>query len=329
MEIGKVPNELLEKIVFEHISLKRDEVLVRASIGEDTAVIDLGDDLCVLSTDPITGATKGLGALAIHVSCNDAATKGAEPVGILLTILCPAGTSKEELEQVMKEAGKAAAEVNVEIIGGHTEITDAVNRLVLSTTVIAKMKRKDLHTYESIELGDKIVMSKWLGLEGTHILASELKDKLMGKFTETEIQEAIDLGEHLSVVKEGLIAKDFGVKYMHDITEGGIYGAIWETGKAIGKGIDLFEDKLPIKEITKRICEYLGVDVRKLISSGSMIMVVPAENIEDLVAKLDEKNIPASIIGEVTESGIKSIKNGNSSTIQSPGSDELYRALNL
>ena len=324
-----MPNELLEKIVFNNISLKRDEVLVRASIGEDTAVIDLGDNLCVLSTDPITGATKGLGALAIHVSCNDAATKGAEPVGILLTILCPDGTEEEELELIMTEAGNAAKEVNVEIIGGHTEITDAVNRLVLSTTVIAKMKREDLHSYETIEPGDKVVLSKWIGLEGTHILASELKDKLKDNFTEAEIQEAMDLGEHLSVVKEGLIAKDFGVKYMHDVTEGGIYGAIWETGKAIDKGIDLFEDNLPIKEITKRICDYLDVDVRKLISSGSMIMVVPYKNTEALVAKLNEKNIPASIIGEITENGIKSIKNGNSTIIQSPGSDELYRALKL
>ena len=269
MEIGKVPNELLEKIVFENISLRREEVLVRASIGEDTGVMDLGGDLCVVSTDPITGATKEIGALAVHVSCNDAATKGAEPVGLLLTILCPEGTGEDELEEVMKQAGRAAADVNVEIIGGHTEVTDAVTRIVLSTTVIARMKREDLHTYESIRTGDKVVISKWIGLEGTHILASELKEILMDDFTQGEIQEAIDLGRHLSVVREGLLARKFGVKYMHDITEGGIHGAIWETGKAIGKGIDLFEEKLPVLDITRRICDHLQVDVRKLISRAA------------------------------------------------------------
>jgi len=329
LEIGKVPNELLEKIIFNNISLRRDEVLVRASIGEDTGVIDLGGDLCVVSTDPITGATKALGALAVHVSCNDAATKGAEPVALLLTILCPEGTGEKELEQVMKEAGEAAAEVNVEIIGGHTEITDAVTRMVLSTTVIARMKREELYTYESIKIGDKVVISKWIGLEGTHILASELKEILQDYFTLDEIQEAIDLGRHLSVVKEGVYAKKHGVKYMHDITEGGIYGAIWETGKAIGKGIDLFEDQLPVQGITKRICEHLGVDVRKLISSGSMIMVVPDENADDLVQGLDGLGVPATVIAEVTEAGIFSVKNGERTSIKSPGTDELYRALEI
>ncbi|MGM0396918.1 MAG: AIR synthase family protein [Bacillota bacterium] len=329
MEIGKVSNELLEKIVFENIYLRREEVLVRGSIGEDTGVMNLGGDLCVVSTDPITGATKELGALAVHVSCNDASTKGAEPVGLLLTILCPEGTGEEELEQVMKEAGRAAAEVNVEIIGGHTEVTDAVNRMVLSTTVIARMKREDLYTYESIKIGDKVVISKWIGLEGTHILASELRDRLERHFTKEEIQEAIDLGRFLSVVKEGLLAKEYGVKYMHDITEGGIYGAIWETGKAIGKGIDLFEDRLPIQDITRKICDYLQIDVRKLISSGSMIMVVPEENADSLLVGLEEINIPATVIAEVTETGIMSIKDGEKTEIHSPGSDELYRALEV
>ncbi|WP_422486113.1 AIR synthase family protein [Gudongella sp. DL1XJH-153] len=329
MEIGKVPNELLEKIVFNNISLQRDEVLVRASIGEDTGVMDLGGDLCVVSTDPITGATKALGALAVHVSCNDAATKGAEPVALLLTILCPDGTGEKELEEVMKEAGEAAAEVNVEIIGGHTEITDAVTRMVLSTTVIARMKREHLYTYESIKLGDKVVISKWIGLEGTHILASELRGKLGDKFSQDEIQEAIDLGRHLSVVKEGIFAKKHGVKYMHDITEGGIYGAIWETGKAIGKGIDLFEDQLPVQDITKRICDHLGVDVRKLISSGSMIMVVPDESADNLIQGLDGLGVPSTLIAEVTEAGIFSVKNGDRKEIKSPGTDELYRALEI
>lgn len=329
MEIGKVPNELLEKLVFENIKLKRDEVLVRASIGEDTGVIDLGDNLCVVSTDPITGATKELGGLAIHVSCNDAATKGAEPVAILLTVLCPENTTQEELEFVMKEAGAAAESVNVEIIGGHTEITDAVNRMVLSTTVIAKMKKEDFKGYEEIAIGDKIVLSKWIGLEGTHILAGELGHKLKGKLSPMEIEEAISLGEYLSVVKEGLLAKEYGVKYMHDVTEGGIYGAIWETGKAIEKGINLFEDKLPIKAVTEKLCQVLDIDVKKLISSGSMIMVVPEKNASRFIERLDKEGVFASVIGEITQGGIFALINGEKHEIFSPETDELYKALSL
>lgn len=328
MEIGKVPNELLEKLVFSNITYKRKEVLARPGIGEDTGVMDLGNDLCVVSTDPITGATKGLGALAIHVSCNDAATRGAEPVGILLTILCPPGTKEHDLELVMKEAGKAAEDASVEIIGGHSEITDAVNRIVVSTTVIAKLKRKDFKKYDDIQVGDKVVLTKWIGLEGTHILAGELEHKLKEHLSTAELEEAKSLGSFLSVVKEGLAAKTHGVRYMHDVTEGGIYGAIWETGEATGRGVILFEDQLPIKNVTKKLCEALNIDPKKLISSGSMIMVVPDVNSEDLVNDLELKGVKATIIGEITEDGIITRDKGKLTPIQPPGSDELYKALN-
>lgn len=327
MEIGKVPNELLEKLVFGNITYKRDEVLARPGIGEDTGVMDLGGELCVVSTDPITGATKGLGSLAIHVSCNDAATRGAEPVGILLTILCPPGTTEEELELIMKDAGKAAGEARVEIIGGHSEVTDAVTRMVISSTVIAKMKREHFKGYQGISSGDKVVLTKWIGLEGTHILASELGTKLKEQMTEEELAEAIGLSRHLSVVREGLLGKDHGVLYMHDVTEGGIYGAIWETGEATGKGVILFEDTLPIKEVTRKLCNVLKIDPRKLISSGSMIMVVPERNTDALLSDLGNNGIKATIVGEITHRGIESMTGDKVIPIPPPGSDELYRAL--
>jgi len=327
LEIGKVSNELLEKIVFKNITHKRDEVLVSASIGEDTAIVDLGEDLCVMSTDPITGATKELGALAIHVSCNDIATRGAEPVAVLLTILCPWGTSEKDLELVMKDAGNAAKEVNVEIVGGHTEITDAVNRIILSTTVIGKMKRQKLMDYDEISIGDQVIMTKWIGLEGSHILAGELEEKLKGELTQEEIDEAKSLGKYLSVVKEGMIGGKLGVKYMHDVTEGGIHGAIWETGKAIGKGILLEGDKLPVKDVTRKLCNALKIDMKKLISSGSMIMVSSKENKDPLLSALEEAGVFATVIGTVIEEGIFEVSNGTTLELFSPGSDELYKAL--
>lgn len=329
MEIGKVPNELLEEIVFKNITHKREEVLVRASIGEDTAILDLKDELCVVSTDPITGATKELGALAIHISCNDIATRGAEPIAVLLTVLCPEGTSKEELDTLMSDAGRAAKEVNVEIIGGHTEVTDGVNRIILSTTVIGRMKRQKLMAYDEINLGDNLVMTKWIGLEGTHILAGELEEKLRSKMSQDDIEEAKSLGKYLSVVKEGMIGGKLGVKYMHDITEGGIYGAVWEAGKAIGRGILLEGDKLPIKDVTNKICDVLEIDVKKLISSGSMIMVCGKDKTDELLETLQNDGIKATIIGTVIQEGVFEKDKGRTVEIQSPGSDELYKALEM
>src|SRR5690606_9176083 len=127
----------------------------------------------VLSTDPITGTTKDIGRLAIHISCNDVSTSGAEPIAVLMTILCPPGTSEKELEQIMKDASEAAAEVNVEIIGGHTEVTDSVNKVVVSTTVIGKQLKCKLQNYENIKVGDKVVITKYIGIEGTSIISKE------------------------------------------------------------------------------------------------------------------------------------------------------------
>src|SRR5690606_22724854 len=112
MEIGKLPNEILEKIVISNIKTKRKEILVSAAIGKDRAIVDFGEEVRVRSTDPITGATKELGSLAVHVSCNDVATRGAEPLGVLLTILAPPETAIEDIENIMIDASKAAEEIN-------------------------------------------------------------------------------------------------------------------------------------------------------------------------------------------------------------------------
>ena len=170
MEIGKLPNEVLERIVFDNIKNKREEILVGSGIGEDNAIIDFGEDVCIMSTDPITGATKGIGKLAIYISCNDVASSGAEPIGALLTILAPPSTTEKDIELIMKEAGEASKELNIEIMGGHTEVTDAVNRVVISTTVVGKQKKKNMLDINKINVGDKVLITKYAAIEGTSII---------------------------------------------------------------------------------------------------------------------------------------------------------------
>lgn len=327
MEIGKVPNEVLEKIVFSNIKNKRKEVLVSAAIGEDNGIIDFGDHVCVVSTDPITGATKDIGRLSIHISCNDVSTSGAEPIAVLLTILCPPGTSEEELEEIMHDASKAAANLNVEIMGGHTEITDAVNRVVISTTVIGKQRKDKLPDHDSIRVGDKVVITKYIGIEGSSIIAKELEDILVDKLGKERLEEAKAMDSMLSVVKEGIIAGRHKAKYMHDITEGGVYGAVWEAAIATKHGVLIYEDSIPMLEVTKEISELLEIDPYRLISSGSMVIIIGEEEFKALQEELKESGIKATIIGEITESGVYTVKDGVKREIAPPGSDELYRAL--
>lgn len=329
MEIGKLPNDVLEKIVLSNIKNKREEVLVRAAVGEDSAIIDFGNDLCVMSTDPITGATKDIGSLAVHISCNDVSTSGAEPIGVLMTILAPPSTTEEDIESIMRDAGKVAKEINVEIIGGHTEITDAVNRIIVSTTVIGKQSREKLPNSKEIKVGDKVLITKYAGIEGTSIIAKELEDHLIDKIGQDKLQLAKNMDSMLSVVKEGIICGNIGVRYMHDITEGGVLGAVWEASKATGKGIKVIEELIPIKDVTKEIGEILGINPYRLISSGSMLIIVEKEKVSAINEELDKNGIKSTIIGEITKEGVILEKNGVINNIEPPASDELYKALSM
>lgn len=327
MEIGKVANDVLEKIVFSNIKNKRREVIIDAGIGKDCGVIDYGEYACIVSTDPITGASKNIGSLAINISCNDIASSGAEPIAALMTILIPPSAKEEELEDIMRQAGEEAEKLNIEIIGGHTEVTDAVNKVIITTTVLGKQLTKDVIDPSCVNIGDKIVMTKTAAIEGTSIIANELYEKLKGKVSEDILIQGKKLGEQISVVKEGMIGGRIGVSYMHDITEGGVLGAVWEASYAIEKGVLLHKDLVPINQSTIEISEALQIDPYKLISSGSMLMIVSDEKLEKLKKELEKEDISLAIIGEVIESGTLMKSNGNTFDIEPPGSDELYKVI--
>lgn len=152
-DVGKLSNEELDSLILSKIKSKRTEVLGASSIGEDTAVLDFGGDLIVLSSDPITGAVENLGALAIHISVNDVATKSADAVGVLLTLLLPVNTTSEDIETIMADAQKAAESVNMDIIGGHTEITDTVSKPIMISTVVGRVSKDKVPDPSKVQPG--------------------------------------------------------------------------------------------------------------------------------------------------------------------------------
>lgn len=324
MEIGKVANSLLVELI-SNIE-KRSEVLVGSKIGRDTSILDLEDNLLVVSTDPITGASKNIGSLAINVAVNDLATEGAEPVAALLTVLLPPKTSEEELKNLMADAKEAASKINLTIIGGHTEVTDAVNRPVISTTVLGKIQGP--YEEKEIEVNDLLIVTKSLGLEGSAILAAERPDQVKKFLTADEYEEALAYKDSTSVVKEGKILKSFGAKYMHDVTEGGILGAAWEAAKANDTGLVVFDDSLPVSEITEKIAQAFAIDYRRLISSGSMLAIISQKDFIKALPDLEAEKIKATIIGRVTDyEGVFLRENGKVLPLGEPKADELYRAL--
>lgn len=327
MKVGKLKATDLRELIFNNIEERRKEILTNPEIGGDCAVVDFGDKVAYLSTDPITGTSEELGKLAVNINCNDIATTGVEPVGIMLTILAPEGTTKEEVSTIMKDADAECKKLGVSIIGGHTEITTAVNQIVTSVTAIGIGDKKDYLKREKTVDGDILILTKGVGIEGTGIIAYEKSEEIEGKLGKGILDEAKAMLDKTSVVREGLVASDY-VKGMHDVTEGGILGAVWEMSEFYGLGAEIYREKLVIARSTKAICDYYSIDPLRLISSGSMLLVVSKEKYEELGDRLSSEGIEWSRIGRLTEEKSKVIISGCFiKDIEEPESDELYKVV--
>lgn len=326
MKVGKLPNSLLKEIIIDKLRKERKEVLVRPGIGEDCGVVDFDGNVCVVSSDPITGAVNEVGRLAVHVSCNDIASCGAEPIGLVLTVLVPPYAEKEDIKTVMDQVNETAESLNVDVIGGHTEVTDAVTRFVIVSTVLGKTLRDKLVTTKGAKPGDDIVITKSAGLEGTAIIAHDKENELVDKIGYDVVQRAKAFINRISVVKEGVIAGEFGVNSMHDVTEGGILGAVWEIAEASGTGAVIYGDKIPIEDETLKICNNYGLNPLKLISSGCMI--ITCKDGGGLVKVLEDNGINAAVIGSITEGKEKKLVLKDKIVfIDEPLSDELYKVV--
>lgn len=327
MKIGKLTISDLKDLIFNNIKNNNDKILSFGEIGSDCAAIEVGDNIVYLSTDPITGSNSGLGKLAININCNDIATEGIPPIGIMLTILAPPETKKEEIAEIMREAQQEADKLGVSIIGGHTEITAAVNKTIISATSIGIGTKDNFKKREHITAGDRLIITKGVGIEGTGIIAFEKESELLDTFSKELIDDAKALLDLTSVVKDGIIANKFS-KGMHDVTEGGLLGALWESSCFYNLGVEISYEKIFIPKCTKEICNYFKINPLKLISSGTMLMVVGKNNAVPLIEKLKENNIPAFDIGEFTTSKEKVlVKNGKRLEIMPPQSDELYKVI--
>lgn len=329
MEIGKVPENVLKRSILKQIKTKRPEVLVGADVGEDCAIIGLEpDEVMVLSTDPITGTTKEMGRWAVMISANDIASSGAEVIGVLVCALLPPRIREIKIREMMQEIESCCQELNIQVVGGHTEITDAVTRPVLTITGIGKVKKDRMLPTRGAKPRQDIVMTKWVALEGSSILAKEREAELLQKFPKYLVEEVKGYSQYLSILKEAAIAGKSNVSAMHDITEGGVFGALWEMAESAGVGLTIDLKKIPIKQATVEICNYFDVNPYEMMSSGSLMLA--ADNGYDLVEILGKAGIHAAVIGKVTEGNDRVVTNGEETRfLEPPKADELYRALKV
>ncbi len=325
MKVGKISETVLKRSIFKQIHTRREEVLLGAGVGEDCAAVKLApDEVFVISTDPITGTVKDTGMLAIQITANDLASSGAEPVGVMLTVLLPEEIEEKDIREMMGQVEEACSSFHIQVMGGHTEVTRAVNQPVISVTGVGKVREDRLVSTAGAKPGQDILVTKWIGIEGTSIIAKEKESELLARFSASFVDTAKDFDRYLSVVPESRIAVEHGVSAMHDVTEGGIYGALWEVAEASGVGLEADLKAIPIRQETVEICEYFELNPYYLISSGCMLMT--AERGHDLARKLQAAGIPAAVIGKTTEGKARRIWNGKEeSYLERPKTDELYK----
>lgn len=330
---GKLPNDLLKSII-SVLPTDDPTLVVGPGVGEDCAVVDPSPSpappsLLVLKSDPITFASDRIGFYAVTVNANDIVTTGAVPRWFLPTLLFPPGTTEAHIRAVVAEIGETAAKIGVTVCGGHTEVTQAVTRPVVCGSMIGTVSKPALKQKEQIKPGDLIVMTKTAGNEGTAIIAREFPVLLSENGVSGEmISDAAGFLEKLSVIPEAKIGASYpSVRAMHDVTEGGVATALSEVSAAGGRGIDVSLDGIPVDQVTETLCRVCGLNPLGLIGSGSLLTVVGSDAADDYLTALRSADIPAALIGRVTnrEVGVRATVRGKPVLFPRFDADEIAR----
>jgi hydrogenase maturation factor len=310
--------------------VRRPETLVPATLGVDAAVVAAdGEWAWVLTSDPITTAVTGAGRLAVHVVCNDLAAMGAEPVGLLATLLFPAGSSSAQIGALAQEIDATARALEVEVLGGHTEVAPALSAPLVVMSGVGKVLRDRIVTAAGAHPGDALVLTKAAALEGSHILAVDMAHRLAALGVPAAMLEAArGYGDELSVVPEARVAAELGATAMHDPTEAGVIGALWEMAEASGCGFRVFADRIPLREPTRLICSALRVDPLRLIASGALL--IACGDAAAMVDALAAIGVAAAYIGAMTSLQAGRVlvhPDGREELVTELTRDELYRVL--
>ena len=330
MEVGKFPSAMLERLLSK-VTSTDPRVLVGPKIGEDAAVIDMGNRLLVAKSDPVTFATDSIGWYAVQVNANDVACTGGVPKWFLATLLIPPQFSEDDAEQVFEQIVDACRTLDIALIGGHSEVTYGIDRPIILGSMLGEVERdKLIHTGGARE-GDSIVLTKGIAIEGTALLARDCTDSLRqaGVSPET-IEQCTTLltNPGISVLKDAQLACAVaGVHSMHDPTEGGLATGLREVAKASGLGLAVEEGSIPVLPECQTICRALGLDPLGLLASGALLITLPASDVPKLILTLEKQGIAGWEIGQMLaqEEGLIMIGNEGEVLLPEFPRDELAR----
>jgi hydrogenase maturation factor len=303
---GKLPGELLARLL-DAIPVDDPDVIVGPRFGEDAAVLDIGDRYLIAKSDPITFTAHRIGWYALQINANDVAAMGARPRWFLGTLLLPPTCSEETVAEIFADIREACQSLGVTQIGGHTEITDGVERPILAGTLLGEVAKDRLVVNTNARPGDVVILTQGIAIEGTAILAQDASEVLASQGVPTgtisRAQAYLEKpGISIAPAVEAL-CKVAHPRAMHDPTEGGLATALVELAAGAECGLTVDLDTVPILPETGEICEALGLDPLGLLASGALLAVVAPEDVLSGLAALREAGVEAAAIGRMTDEG--------------------------
>lgn len=347
MKIGRTSENVLKRSILQQIKTKREEVVIGAGPGEDCAVFSFcgGPDAlsgecvilsCARESAVWTKRYESAGPEAVPVrylladAVNALAACGASAVAVSLGILLPLEAEEEVLREIMAEAEAACAEYGIQLARAGGRVTAAVAEPFAAMTIYGKAAAgaapEAYHTVKAAKPGQDIVVSKWIGLEGTAILARRHRESLLSRYPAWLVEEAAGFDTYFSAAAEAAVAVKSGARAIHLISEGGVLAALWELAEGAGVGLTIDLKKLPIRQETVEICNHCGINPYELLSGGSFLMT--SEDGPGLVSALKAAGVPAVMVGKITDSNDRLILNEDEVRyLDRPREDSIYETV--
>ena len=333
LETGKLPPEVLEGLLSD-LGMTDPRVLVGPGVGEDCAVVDMGDRLLIAKSDPVTFAADRVGWYVVQVNANDVACTGGVPRWFLPTVLLPANATLDDLRSIFRDISEACRQIGVAVIGGHTEVTDGIPRPMVAGTMLGELgDRTRLVSTGGAQDGDSIIVTTGVAIEGTAILAREYAAELRSRgIDETALNTAAsyldDPGISVLSAARALFETN-AVHSMHDVTEGGLITTLREIAAASNLGLVAEAESVPLLPECAAICEALELDPLGLLGSGALIATMSAGDVPAALRALDRVGVSGWEIGQMMEpsDGLWLIDRSGERALPEFRRDELARYL--
>ncbi len=328
MKNGKISESILKRSVLKQLHTNNEKIVMKSKVGEDAAVIDVSEDKNLITATSVMifdlNDVTMKAALVVNRAVNNVAASGGKPVGIEIAILVPTTENEASLRELVKEIDLVADKLEIAVVGGHTQVTRAVKSIVVTVTALGVADEK-LTFSQKIEPGMDIIMTGFAGASGVAILAQQ-EEKLLNRFSQNFIDNAKKFKEELTIVKDARAAMLTGEIAVHDVSEGGVFAALWDMAEAAKTGLDIDLKKIPIKQETIEICEFFDLNPYKLLSDGCAIIASRDGNA--VVREIEKAGGTASIIGVATDSNDRVLIQGDERRfLETAQTDEIYKVL--